>query len=244
MSIYEDNQSANLDATEPALEVPEWPPRRRELLKWFQTEARSLAPAYEAAVRLVNMPSFPAREHLVGHVVRDIYDKLPEIMHGEYRRKPYGGAIRSFVDRVESEWKTTDVLSTASSGPEAAPTQTADRIEIPWKAVQAVESLLHQHRHLNRQESPSEILARTLCARYAEAGLERPARLMKHFKDERQWFLGRAHVPNDERKRRGDEGLEERFESFEDALYSLVGQYFAGKKEIDDILAKANKRAD
>lgn len=238
MSIYEHSQNAEREVPEAQLATPEWTPRRRELLKWFLDEAPSLAPAYEAAVRLLNMPTFPAREHLIGHIVRDIYDILPSILDRAYKRRPYGGAIRSYVDKVQSEWKTEDGPITVSDGSQTQQIQTADRAEIPWAAAQAVESLLQQHDDLKREDRPSEILARVLYAWYAEAGLERPHRLVKHFKDEHKWFMERTHFPNDEEKRHGDEGLEEHFASFEDALYSLVGQYFGGKKEIDDILGQ------
>ncbi|MCH8969370.1 MAG: hypothetical protein IIA66_09670 [Planctomycetes bacterium] len=245
MSIYDDNQSAGRETPEAELALPEWTPRRRELLKWFLSEARSLAPAYKAAVQLLNIPTFPAREHLIGHLMRDIYDKLPSILNRAYTWRPHGGAIACHIDKVQSEWKTVDKPFAASNGLQPQQIQTTDRAEIPWAAAQAIERLLEIHRELkNNQRPPSEELARVLYARYDEAGLDPPHRLVKQFKRERNWFMERAHLPNEEEKRHGDEGLEEHFASFEGALYSLVGSCFQGQKEIDDFLARANRRTD
>lgn len=57
-------------------------PRRRELLGWFDRNAPSLCEAYEAAVRLLNLPGFPARVHLIAHLVRDIANRLPDVIEG------------------------------------------------------------------------------------------------------------------------------------------------------------------
>jgi len=51
--------------------------QRRELVRWFDDRAPSFTEGYIAAVRLLHTPSFPARVHLVCHVVRDIYRYLP-----------------------------------------------------------------------------------------------------------------------------------------------------------------------
>jgi len=38
--------------------------------------------------------------------------------------------------------------------------------------------------------------------------------------------------------------LEEHFAVFEKALYSLIGQYFVGKREVDAVLQQANRTTD
>ena len=86
--------------------VSQWTPQRRELLQWFQKEAPSLASAYEAVIEILGMPRMPAKAHLVGHIVRDIYNKLPEILDGQYRRTNSGEVYKDYAERIEKVWET------------------------------------------------------------------------------------------------------------------------------------------
>lgn len=55
--------------------------REREQLKaWLGAHTPVLAAAYEAALRLLEMPGFPARAHLLAHLVREIANGLPEVV--------------------------------------------------------------------------------------------------------------------------------------------------------------------
>jgi hypothetical protein len=61
-------------------DLPHWNPLRRELLKWFDERVPGFAEGYVAAVDLVHRADFPARVHLVCHLVRDIYRYLPQAL--------------------------------------------------------------------------------------------------------------------------------------------------------------------
>lgn len=216
-------------------------PMRQELVRWFEREAPSLAPAYRAAIQILDMPSMPARVHLVSHIVRDIYGKLPEILDGEYRRTNAGEVYRSFVDKVEANWGQSKGPS-AHMGDEP-PTDVAatSSVTVSVAGARAVDDLLDRHRSLKEQPRSVEVLARAMYRRFAESGLEVPRRLVEQFEAERVWFTKRAHLVIEEEKLPTDDGLVAHFTAFERALYSLVGQYFAGKTEIDAILQQANR---
>ncbi len=56
---------------------PDLTRQRQELVRWFNDRAPSFTAGYVAAVRLLHVPSFPARVHVICHLVRDIYQFLP-----------------------------------------------------------------------------------------------------------------------------------------------------------------------
>jgi hypothetical protein len=76
-------------------------PRRRELLEWFKRNAQSLAEAYEAAIRLLQTPTFPARHHLIGHLIRDIANRLPDVLEGTTSNRV---DYHSHLDGIASNW--------------------------------------------------------------------------------------------------------------------------------------------
>lgn len=244
MSIYEDSPDPERETPEGQFLAPEWTIRRRELLKWFKSEAPSLAPGYEAAVQLLSMPAMPARVHLISHLVRDLYAKLPEVLNGEYRFKTYAEEIKNSMRTVQAEWKDVPSAFGAESASSPGEVRSLDRVEIPTGAAQSVIDLIKTHDDLSKQTLPSEALAQVLYALYAEPRLAPPARLTASFRQERNWFVRRAHLTIDPKKMPNNEGLVEHFEAFESALYSLVGRWFEGQKEINDRLAKANQRTD
>lgn len=228
-------------ATQPENLAASLSPMRQELVQWFEREAPSLAPAYRAAIQILKISAMPARVHLVSHIVRDIYGKLPEILDGEYRRTNAGELYRSLVDKVEGHWGQSK--GTALHGENRASTDVAAAaaVAVSVAAARSVDDLLERHRRLKEQPRSAVVLARAMYRRFAESGLEAPRRLVDQFERERVWFTKRAHLVIEMEKVPSDDGLMEHFAAFERALYSLVGQYFTGKTEIDAILQQANR---
>lgn len=232
--------------TRPAAVGPDpliWSRRRKDLRDWFRREAPSLGPAYEAAVEILHMEKMPARVPLVCHLVRDIYNRLPEILDREYRRQQAGEVYPALVSAVETHFKST--MESFSSESERAPGSLSEieHVEVPVAAVRAVQSLLEKYREVQEQPTTDQALTRFLYDRYAEAGRAVPERLVAKFKQQRQWFTARAHLTKDEGKSHSEEGLKDHFLIFENTIYSLVGPYFPGKKIIDDVLNQTNQAA-
>lgn len=217
-----------------------WKPHQRYLLEWFRKEAPSLAPAYEAALRLINDVSFPARVHLVCHIVRDIYSKLPEILDADYRRKDGGTVYRDAVEKLVLPWTGigSDPL-VADQAPAEAERSTA--VSVPIPAVRAVRELLDLHRDVKSQPKSVLILTHSLYRRFVDTELKPSSRLIDAFEAERKWFTRSAHLVREPAKVPTGDDLLHHFATFESALHSLVAPYFAGKQEIDAILQQANQ---
>ena len=68
--------------------------------------------------------------------------------------------------------------------------------------------------------------------------------IINSFDGEYDFFVNKAHLVKSLKKVPTDDGLIEHFEAFERAFHSLVGSYFSGKEELDDILQDTNETAD
>lgn len=240
MSAFDPRTAPTAGGTPGQFDASCWTPQRRGLLEWFNRDAPSLASAYEAAVQLISSPAMPARVHLVCHIVRDIFNQLPEILDGEYRFQSTGASYPGLVDTIAEHWKLQDWTQYGEENPSAVGVASTDTVVVGVAGARAVEKLLKCRESLENQRRSTEVLAEALYRRFAEAGLDPPARLSAAFESERKWFTKRAHLVRDHAKLPTDQGLSEHFAAFEQALYSLVGQYFTGRGEIDAILDEAN----
>ena len=212
-----------------------WTPLRRELLQWFNERVPGFADGYVAAVRLVHAGGFPARVHLVCHLVRDIYRDLPRAL-GDRSKKHRGIEVYpELVAALRDVWKTNPM---ADEGLDAD----AERL-VSAQAYAAAERLVEKSQDVKDQASVGTRLARALFrAVDRPADMPIPGWIFEAFDEEYKFFVERAHLRGD--KAPSDEGLLEHFESFERAFHSIVGSYFKGKGELDAILAETNRRAD
>lgn len=211
-----------------------WTPVRQELFQWFKERAPGFAAGYDAAVRLVNEEPFPARAHLVCHLVRDIYRKLPAVL-GDTSKKQSGSAVYPpLVVALRDVW---DPGPTAGEG---LPSDSDRRVSA--QAYRAAERLVETSRSLREQRSIGTRLARALYRAVDRPEEPVPGWIFRAFDEEYDFFVARAHLRADALL--WDEDIRTHFESFERAFHSIVGSYFKGKGELDAILADTNRRAD
>jgi hypothetical protein len=211
-----------------------------ELLQWFKSEAPSLAEPYRAACILMSDRDFPARVHLICHIVRDIYAKLPEVLDGSYRLRS-ANEVNDAIEKLNEAWKPSTPESFHKPVSPRPGVDTATIVQVSSTAVRKVVELLAVRQAIKDQPKSATVLARALYQRFVESGLPPPDRLVKAFEKERRWFTARAHLVRDNEELPSDEGLDEHFESFEQTLHSIVASHFAVQKELDDILQQANQ---
>ena len=72
------------------------------------------------------------------------------------------------------------------------------------------------------------------------SGGEVNERTVKVFKDTRDWFMKLTHLRETAAPIVPEDELQARFREFEITLYSFVGGFFTGTRELDVILQQAN----
>lgn len=219
---------------------PAWRPHQLQLLEWFSSEAPSLAAPYEAAVKLMNDVEFPARVHLICHIVRDIYSRLPEVLDGSHRRVE-ATAVNEAIDKLAVSWGQYSGESFTEHNSDSPGPESTTHVRVSVLAARKVQELFLLRRSIKKQPKSAEVLALALYKRFVESGRAPHTRLIKTFENERRWFTGRAHLVRDNEKIPSVDGLEEHFSTFERTLHSLVAPHFTVQQELSDILQQANQ---
>ena len=215
-----------------------WSQQRHELFQWLEDRAPSFAEGYVGAVRLLHMPSFPARVHFICHVVRDIYRRLPVSLEIKSLSRP-SDVLPDLVKALRERWDRFPPNDKRYSEKVNA--------DIP------VSPQVHSH-ILKIVDKSKEIASQPTVGKQLAMALFRSLErredefiqpwIIKSFDTEYDFFVKRAHLAESVKKVPTDDGLTEHFEAFERSFHSLVGPYFTGKEELDAILQDTNPAAD
>jgi len=211
-----------------------WPPPRRELLAWFHRNAESLAEPYEGAIRLLGDRAFPGRIHFIAHAVRDIANRLVDVLDPKSKRKRV--QYECELDRIEKLWPGLQLVTDANV--QAAPQQ---RIAIDFPVASMIDALVNAHRKKKQKPSNRQQLLRILMEKQpTKASLNQ--RLVSEFENLCKWFDSWAHLRAEKTAVDEDELLT-KFAKFEGILHSFVGDFFTGIAGLDEILQQANEQA-
>jgi hypothetical protein len=69
-------------SSQPEAVADVWTDRRLAILEWLESAAPSLAELYQGAVQLLDDPGFPGRLRFIAHGVRDVRNRLPDVVAG------------------------------------------------------------------------------------------------------------------------------------------------------------------
>lgn len=214
-----------------------WTPQRRELLAWLNDRAPSFSPGYMAALRLLHT-SFPARVHLICHLIRDFYRYLPAALGVKGAARP-AEVFPPMVKQLAKAWGDSPA---EQSGSPAAP---GTDVVVSPEVYKQLTRIINRSGELGRQLSVGEQLAVALFRSTERRDDEfMHPWVIDSFDREFKFFVSRAHLAQSLDKIPTDDGLIEHFQAFERSFHSLVGSYFTGKDELDDILRDTNATTD
>jgi hypothetical protein len=215
-----------------------WTKQRRELVQWLDDRAPSFTEGYVGAVRLLHTPTFPARVHLICHVVRDIYRHLPTALGAKSLPRP-AEVFPNMVQSLAEQWEKFPPNDTGQSE------SMGSDVVVSAQVHRCVVKLVEKRRELAAQPTVGKQLAIALFRsldRRDDAFIH--PWIIKAFDGEYDFFVRRAHLARSLDRVPTDDGLLKHFEAFERAFHSLVGPYFSGKEELDAILQDTNPAAD
>jgi len=166
-----------------------WTPERRKLQQWFQENAPRLEDPYVAAVRLLSDRDFPARPHLIGHLVREIANGLPEAVTGRRVRR---FDTTKALDELAAEWP--DGIARAPSFSVAASTPPPE-VAVPAPLVNRVSGLVRDHtavKETARDQTAALIDALRPGSRDLRVVLEP---VLREWARVVAWFVSQTHLP-------------------------------------------------
>lgn len=218
-----------------------WTEQRREIFNWLQRNAPSLSELYEGSLKILfENDNFPARFRFVAHAVREIINRLPDVLAGtRMERLDYV----SRLDSLESLWEkfgfklnNEPLINSFKSRQERI-----DRVEIPIRLFIEIKNLIRDHE--KTRERPKD-KTKKLFEAAAPNHDQLPASLIpvvKQWVDLSKWFAGLTHESCLEGSNRIDltEFLN-KFELFERTLWALLSNFYKSIEGLDEILEDTN----
>lgn len=214
-----------------------WTPERLRLRDWFHENAPRLEAPYEAAVRLLHMPDFPARGHLLSHLVREIANGLPEAVTGcRVKRFDSTKALDSLAESWLGEFRPVPSFTESR-------TLMPLSIAVPARLVEQVSKLVRDHRSVeqtNRDKAALLIDALRPGTLELRAALEP---VIREWGEVVRWFQRQTHLPRSGESEDLDEAeLQRQFRHFEDGLRGITVGHFQVVREIDSIIESPPSR--
>ncbi|MDA2933696.1 hypothetical protein MYX82_05080 [Acidobacteria bacterium AH-259-D05] len=218
-----------------------WTAQRRKLQAWFGRNAPSLGELYEGAVSIVCEPEFPGRVRFVSHAVREIRNRLPDVVSG--LRAPKRLDYKNRLDDIVKHWQKEGLPLDGSVPPvsvTAMDTPLSDCVPVRNRLFRRVSSLVKDH--TDTREKPEQAAFRMFDALAPENEdlLNSLRPIILQWLEITNWFVRHAHDSGTQDKDFLWDDFVRRFELFETILVSLIREFFKTLEELDAILEEAN----
>jgi len=217
-----------------------WTDARKELHSWFDKNAPSLGALYEGALQILFSDAFPGRVRFIAHAVREIRNRLPDVIAGPKTNKRLDYVSR--LDTLAKKWQEAGFPKDGSqpikvTAGDALP---VTDIPIPRSLYSKIESLVRDH--IKTREKPPEAARRLFQAidsknQNAESAL-RPR--IQQWLECTKWFVAQVHDNGSTDERIDAKEIQKQFEIFETTLSALVREFYKTLEELDEILEEAN----
>jgi len=212
-----------------------WMCYRKELRAWFGRNAPSLGELYEGALRILfsEIP-FPGRVRFVAHAVREIRNRLPDVIVGTKQNQSL--QYKNRLDQLSKKWEkiATPMVSEENKIPKT------QSVSIPYDVYQEIDRLVKDH---NKSRETPRAAAKRLYEAIDPKNQEDEATLgprIDHWLGITEWFVAKVHDSGSTDDECDLQELKDKFEAFEKALLAMVMEFFKTTEELDEILEEAN----
>jgi len=214
-----------------------WNKKRVQLLGWFEKNAPSLGELYKSSLRSLYDASLPARFHMLGHAVREIRNRLPDLIEGISKLKiHYDDRLDKIIEALDKN--NFDIIN------KELPNVKETEALIPVEAYKLLKELLNDHVH-NRQKGRKKIIDFFIAMAPEDIELRKLyEKMISDWYDITEEFMRITHINSIKIQHIDEKNLEEMFLVFENTLYALLCEYFETKGELNGVLEEANKRTN
>ena len=219
-----------------------WTPPRLELRAWLRRNAPSLAELYEGAVQMMFIYPVPGRIRFVSQAVREIGNRLPEVISGVRSggRLEYANELDTLSELWMRAGLATDGSLPSSVAIDDSTTPAAPDVPIDPTLFVRIATLISKHRAT--REKPESTAIR-LFESVAPENMQfrdtlRP--VVRQWLQITGWFQKRTHVPLKPEHDYDADEFQQKFELFETTLAALVRAFFSTVEELDEILEDTN----
>ncbi len=219
-----------------------WTKARLELVGWLQEHASALADLYKGAVELTYSRRVPGWTRFVCHVMREIGNRLPDIIVGPAARTKTD-ADHSMSD-LAGAWidagypKDGTLPGSVFVGDSELPADTT--IPVSHRVLQITSAMVRDYVvGCESRRDSADVLFQALTPT-REDDRAKLRSLADEWHKIMRWAVRGAHVSTDGSNEVDSDACQERFDVFQTILGSLVWDFFTTAGEIDEILEDAN----
>ena len=220
-----------------------WTRNRLELLAWFRRNAPSLGELYEGALKMLYENDMPGRTRFIAHAVRDIRNRLPEIISGIKGGSRFEWKQR--LDELVEAWQRAGLslngslpVTMTKSGV-SSDSRSSDST-LPPHLFLKIAKVLNEHSRTRETRRSAAIRLFEGCAPENKQLQDVLEPIVSQWMDITEWFVNTVH---DSGQPDGDHDWAEftrHFLLFEATLTALLGQFFTTIEGLDEILDDAN----
>lgn len=211
--------------------------KKTEIISWFNRHAPQLGELYEGALIIISQENFPGYAVFVSHTVREIRNRLPDIILG---KEHINFKWKEELSELMIVWKSAGLLISQitekkdlSKYPEFENT-----ISINLEIYNKINQILNEYEENNEIYRARVIrLFNSVSDGKNSEQVLRP--IVSHWLEITDWFYKIVH-PGTKYKQIDKKELLKKFEYFENILSILQGYIFRATKELDEILDEAN----
>lgn len=216
-----------------------WTNPRIELQDWFRRNAPSLGELYEASLIMIYDDNFPGRTRFIAHAVREIRNRLPDVICGAERgRMEYTNRLDELFRQWTRHGFTLNNTETQSITRSQQMPET--HVPFPLPLFRKISDLVREH--VEKRETQKERATRLFEAISTENQSSRDnlRPVILQWIEVTNWFVGKAHDSGAQDSDMNEEEIKERFELFENTLGALLRGFFNTIEGLDEILENAN----
>jgi hypothetical protein len=217
-----------------------WNNYRAEIYSWFQKDAPSLGELYVSALDMLYVSPLPGWSRFVSHAVREIRNRLPEIISGV--RDTSNVQYVNRLDEIASVWDKQGLpldgsLPTNITQFDNIPT---DSIPIPRRIFKKISVLIKEHNdgRIKAVDSAKNLFLGPDREPSVVSESLRP--VIDQWLQITGWFVGKAHDSGKTDSNVDFKEFRRQFELFETTLGAILREFFATMSELDEILEEAN----
>ena len=206
--------------------------RQKRIINWLKEVETELGELYEGALRMIKNRSFPGRERLICHAMREIRNRLPNAVAGKNAVELL--IYQEEVTPIAKAWDKAGLEGVYEKQSTKASNEPGKFV--PRDVLVLVNKLVKKHREVkNRKE---ENARRLLISIEPENEQMRSSLtpVVEKWIDVTEWFVERAHVG----KAVDEDELVAHFETFEVVLGTFARHFYEGFEEIEQLVEKAN----
>jgi len=214
---------------------------RDEIVEWFRrNDAASLGELYDGALRMISDPDFPGRTRFVAHAVREIRNRLPNLISG-ITSKRFDWINR--LDALAEAWRRAGFLVGESVPPSLINKETlpSSDIALPVSLFRKVGRIIKEH--TEARERPRDAAMRLFEG--IDSGnadfRDRLRPIIGQWLDVTRWFEKKVHDSGIQDSDTPEVDFQEHFRLFEETLATLIRGFYSTLDELDEILEETNK---